>query len=1243
MQRLQSIAAGALILFSATLFTWSFAPQLSAGPADKGEEIVASGVTPPTQKKSAADTPRPAPGQQPNAAPTSAADAKTGPREPRVHGNPRELRLKRASRSFEGDLRVLPFVKPAVKERPERKPPPVTRVPYVPQNASSAANIPLDTGAESAAAPSAPAPSTTSNFDGLDNANWGAGHPPDTNGDVGKDYYIQTINSSVGIYRKSDGVRVAAFTLDTFMSQGHFGNVCDTDNFGDPVVLYDSFEDRWIVTDFAFQLDNSGNVRNPPGAFECFAASKTGDPVNGGWNFYSIEFEGGLGDYPKLGVWPDGIYMAVNMFDYSASGSFQNVRAYAVNKAQMYAGAPEVQSLAFDLPPAEFTALPANAKLQTGTPPAGRPNIFAVVWQFTNAISFYEFHADWIRTALSTLTGPFTATAPAAWANPPDTVPSQSGNNLDTLAVRLMAQNQYSNIGGVESLWNSHTVQGSSATQAAVRYYQVNVTNGSIASTTTQAATHNPDTMNRFMPSVAVDRAGDMAIGYSTSSSTSFPAIKYAGRLAGDVLNAIAQTETTLINGTGTQTGNCGGSACERWGDYSAMSLDPDGCTFWYTSEYYATSGLNDLTRIGAFKYSQCTSLGAGGTLSGVVTAASGGAPINGATVTLGTRTATTGANGAYSFTNIPAGTYPQLVAAAAGYTSASSAAVPVTDAATTTRNFALNVAPAPACYTDSDAADFQTGVANGVDIATSPGDVTLQQQLAIDQQNTNLGSFGSGISTTTWGGQTFTPAVSGKVDKIEINLFCSGCTGTTPDLTVSIRASDGSVPTGADLAAATIPGFSSGSSAYFTATFSSPPTVTAGSHYAVVVRPNSAPSAGTYALTYNTGNAYTGGSRVRSTDSGGTWSSLSSDAGFKIYVRNGFVSSGSFKSGVKDQNPPANTTPAWTTLAWSADVPANSALKFQAAGSNNVNGPFNFVGPDGTAATFYTTSGGSLSQFNGSRFVKYIALLSNTASSATPTVHSVVVCATSDVPHIVVEQPAGSALTSGSSSVNFGTLNPGATASRTFTIRNTGTANLTGLGVTFDGANAADFSVSSAPTSPVTPSGSTAFTVLFNPIAAGSRNAAMHIASNDPAALSFDVALSGTRLTNSEAWRLQYFGSAANTGDGADTSDPDRDGVPNLLEFATGGVPNVASAMPGTLTLNGSTLEFRYTKSKAAVADGLQYKVEWTDSLPAAVWSTTGVTEIVTSEDATLQQIKASVSAGTNKQRFLRLKVTRP
>ena len=160
------------------------------------------------------------------------------------------------------------------------------------------------------AAPSAAgaAPAPTASFDGLDFANWGAGHPPDTNGDVGPGYYIQTINSSLGIYDKTTGNRVAAFTFNAFMSQGRFGNLCDTDNFGDPVVLYDSYENRWFLTDFAFKLDGAGNVVAP--AYQCFAVSRTADPVAGGVPAWSREFPGSsvkslVGAW-KSASWADG-------------------------------------------------------------------------------------------------------------------------------------------------------------------------------------------------------------------------------------------------------------------------------------------------------------------------------------------------------------------------------------------------------------------------------------------------------------------------------------------------------------------------------------------------------------------------------------------------------------------------------------------------------------------------------------------------------------------------------------------------------------------------------------------------------------------------------------------------------------------------------------------------------------------------------------------------------------------------
>ena len=492
---------------------------------------------------------------------------------------PIESRLKRAGRSFTGDLRDLPYEKTVEQFRTEPEDPSIIRrFLGTPPAEGSQANT-----APSIALPAAPAPTPLNVFEGLDRFGFGAGSPPDTNGDVGPNNYIQTVNTSIGIYNKTTGVRDAGFTFNTFMSQGAFGNLCDTNNFGDPVVLYDSFEDRWIITDFAFLLDGSGNVLAP--AFQCFAASKTADPILGGWNFYSIQITDNLNDYPKLGIWPDGLYMSANMFSFGAGSTSQGVRVWAFNKAQMYAGAPTVQNVSFNVGGGDFTIIPSNARLQTGTPPAGTPNYFLSTWLFTNALTIYKFHVDWDRTSLSTFTGPDTPIAATSWPNAAVANAGQPGTAtlLDVLQIRAMVQNQYTNFGGTESLWAPHTVRRAAGGLAAPRWYQVNVTGGTVNGSLPQATTWDPDAanvINRFMPSLALDRAGNMALGYSTSftGATDFPSIKYAGRLSTDPVNTFSLTEQLFFAGTGSQTGTT------RWGDYSAMTLDPNGCTFWYTT-----------------------------------------------------------------------------------------------------------------------------------------------------------------------------------------------------------------------------------------------------------------------------------------------------------------------------------------------------------------------------------------------------------------------------------------------------------------------------------------------------------------------------------------------------------------------------------------------------------------------------------------------------------------------------------
>lgn len=298
----------------------------------------------------------------------------------------------------------------------------------------------------------------------------------------------------------------------------------------------------------------------------------------------------------------------------------------------------------------------------------------------------------------------------------------------------------------------------------------------------------------------------------------------------------------------------------------------------------------------------------------------------------------------------------------------------------------------AGACAVDTTQANFQLGVANNVTVLGS-GDVTLASNLTVDQQNTSLASNGYTFHSYWWFGQTFTAGVSGPLTAADVRLFCNACTGTTPDITVAIRAVSGNLPTGGDLATATIPGFSSASGGWFKATFAEPINMVAGTKYALIVRSVANPSAGIYAYLVSATDVYAGGARLTSTNSGSSWEERTFDVGFRIYTGSGHVAAGDLVSSVKDANPPAGSNPTWSTLSWNAATPASTVLRFQAAASNSTAGPFNFVGPDGTSATYFTASGAPLSQFNGNRYLKYKALLSTTHSAVSPTLNDVTAC----------------------------------------------------------------------------------------------------------------------------------------------------------------------------------------------------------------------------------------------------------
>lgn len=428
--------------------------------------------------------------------------------------------------------------------------------------------------------------------------------PPDANGDVGPNHYIQAVNISIAIFSKS-GSNLATFTLNSLWSAANTGTPCDTAHRGDPIVLYDAVSDRWIIGDMAWVSQSDGPY------YECIAVSKTNDPIAGGWWLYGFRTDDDLhpylSDYPKLAVWNDGIYMTANLFDIGGLGeSAQGARVWALHREDLISG-NALQSVSFLLPcgyPCFANLLPSN--LRGPLPPIGRPNFVTAVAE-PNLIYLWKFHVDWNTLSNSTFTGPTILTVanfvmPCSAALILACVPQNGGEAVDSLGDRLMMQLQYRNRGGIESLWMNHTIAANSSvgTPTGIRWYEVRDPNGTPA--IFQQGTFQPDANYRWMGSLAVDQKGNMALGYSVSSTTMFPAIRYAGRLVSDSPGQLTKGERVLIQSTGAQAG--GGN---RWGDYTAMTVDPvDDCTFWYTNEYFETTGQNWATRIGAFQFTGC-------------------------------------------------------------------------------------------------------------------------------------------------------------------------------------------------------------------------------------------------------------------------------------------------------------------------------------------------------------------------------------------------------------------------------------------------------------------------------------------------------------------------------------------------------------------------------------------------------------------------------------------------------------
>jgi hypothetical protein len=581
-------------------------------------------------------------------------------------------------------------------------------IPPKPPTQSGGAAGPIQT--EAGLLTSAPV-STGLNFEGVGVGLGGfspGSNPPDVNGRVGATQYVQWNNTSFAVFNKTTGALEYGPAAGNTLFQA-LGGVCASHNDGDPVVSYDILAGRWVLSQFV--------VGGPAGSYshQCVAVSTTSDATGEYYLYDFLTDPVNFVDYPHTGVWPDGYYMSTHVFTavpgeihppVAPPGAFITGRIYVFERDKMVDGLPaRMQSV--DLAQ-QYGLLPADLDSLT-PPPAGEAEFV-----LAPDVGFYD-RTDPSRVQVTWDPAPTITLIPGAFiafgvgnapcvngqlSPPRDCVPQPSPavglDYLDNISGHLMYRLAYRNRGTQalpqESLVVSGPSAGSDANHGAVEWFEFrNAGSSTTQPTLFQSGTYDPDTSYRWLPSIAMDKDGNIALGYSKSSTTIKPGIYITGRLAGDLVNTMG-AETEIQAGIGSQIG-----AGNRWGDYSSMTLDPiDQCTFYYTNEYLKTDGgFNWSTRVAAFKFPSCTSAAnLYGTVTGTITSSETGAPISGVRVALSNDFAgASDENGVYTIL-VPAGTYTAVAAdAARNCTSASpgSAMVSPPGGGTVTRNFVMH------------------------------------------------------------------------------------------------------------------------------------------------------------------------------------------------------------------------------------------------------------------------------------------------------------------------------------------------------------------------------------------------------------------------------------------------------------------------------------------------------------------------------------------------------------------------
>ena len=396
---------------------------------------------------------------------------------------------------------------------------------------------------------------------------------------------------------------------------------CGQSNDGDPVAQWDKIAHRWVMLQ---------SVMDPP-MRDCIAVSQTPDAL-GSW--YSYEFslldaDSDANDYTKLGVWPDAYYVSHN--EYGARG-FVGTQPCAYERAKLLAGDQSAQQVCFLdrtgglMTHVEWDAsfddnqLPADLDSPNSPPPAGTPELYMgsisnTSTGYVSNVYYYKFHVDWTNPANSTFSCvnggcaiPVQQFYLGSWLG---YAPEPGGNSLQTMSDRLMYRLAYRVIpsptisatarGVAQQSWIvSHAVGNNGS--LALRWYEFRAPLGGTDPYVYQQGTYAPDANWRFMSSMAMDKAGNIALSYTVTNGTNvYPTIGFTGRAANDPLGTMGP-EQIVIPGTGSQT-----DSGNRWGDYYDMSLSNDGCTFVTTGQYYTANASFDWSsRIAKLKFANC-------------------------------------------------------------------------------------------------------------------------------------------------------------------------------------------------------------------------------------------------------------------------------------------------------------------------------------------------------------------------------------------------------------------------------------------------------------------------------------------------------------------------------------------------------------------------------------------------------------------------------------------------------------